>query len=250
MSVVIIFVMHIILNICVSSLSFYLAFALSKSDFDKSSFITYLSIIMISTFAITVAAKYFSSLIFMSINRNVHTKVVEALINTKMSFYDENTSGRILNRLSKDVEVIDRMVFNFLEMVDYIIKCLFSVAFMVFATPQYTIVVVMIQLGYVYWLKQKILVTTRECFRWKQMLNAPIISVIQDSINGQVTMRALAMHKQGLEELFKHSDWQTMSHVVSNGTNRWSAFRIDMQAYYTASIFAAVCLFGPFPGST
>lgn len=79
----------------------------------------------------------------MSINRNIHTKVVDSLINTKMQFFDENTSGRIINRLSKDVQVSDMIVFNFLEMIDYIIKCSFSVAFIIIASPWTLIVVLM-----------------------------------------------------------------------------------------------------------
>ena len=39
------------------------------------------------------------------------------------------------------------------------------------------------------------------------------------------------------------SDTQTRGHVTSNGINRYSAFRIDMQAYYIATVFAAICLF-------
>jgi len=74
-----------------------------------------------------------------------------------------------------------------------------------------------------------------------------VISLIQDSVNGQVTMRALGTHDYFLKEFFKHSNYQTRAFVTSNGVNRYSAFRIDMQAFWIASIFAAICLFGAFP---
>lgn len=74
-----------------------------------------------------------------------------------------------------------------------------------------------------------------------------MISLIQDSVNGQVTMRALGTHDYFLKEFFKHSNYQTRAFVTSNGVNRYSAFRIDMQAFWIASIFAAICLFGAFP---
>lgn len=35
--------------------------------------------------------------------------------------------------------------------------------------------------------------------------------------------------------------------MTSNGINRYTAYRIDMQAYYLASIFAAICLFDDLP---
>jgi hypothetical protein len=75
-SVFVIILLHILINLSVSSLSLYLAFALegladsgegSQSKFDSS-----LLLIMCATFAITVVGKYVSCLIFMSINRNMH----------------------------------------------------------------------------------------------------------------------------------------------------------------------------------
>ena len=43
------------------------------------------------------------------------------------------------------------------------------------------------------------------------------------------------------------TDEQTCAFVTSNGINRYSAFRIDMAAYYIATIFAIIALFGEFP---
>jgi len=60
---------------------------------------------------------------------------MKSLVNTKMAFFDEHTSGAIINRLSTDFKEIDAIVFNFLEMIDYIIKCLFSVVFIVISNP-------------------------------------------------------------------------------------------------------------------
>lgn len=122
--------------------------------------------IMIICLVTTIVGKYISTLIFMSINRNIHEKVVKSLINTKMQFYDENTSGRIINRLSSDMRTVDNIVFNFLEMIDYNIKCLFSVIFIIFSNPV-LILVVFAQLYYFKVLRKRVLHVTRDCFRLK-----------------------------------------------------------------------------------
>jgi ABC-type multidrug transport system fused ATPase/permease subunit len=62
---------------------------------------------MIVTLVVTVLGKFYSCQVFMSINKNLHRKVIDSLINTKIVFFDENTSGQIINRLSKDVQVVD-----------------------------------------------------------------------------------------------------------------------------------------------
>lgn len=135
------------------------------------------------TFGVTIIGKFISCLIFMSINRNMHQKIVNSVINTKMSFFDENTPGAIINRLSADIRTTDKVVFNFLEMIDYIVKCTFSITFIVISSP-WTLCLVLFQLYYFYRLRRRILIITRECFRLKQVMYAPIISLINDSING------------------------------------------------------------------
>ena len=96
---------------------------------------------MSATLGITILGKFISCLIFMSINKNMHQSVMKSLVNTKMAFFDENTSGAIINRLSADFKTTDMIVFNFLEMIDYIIKCLFSLAFIVVSSPWTAILV-------------------------------------------------------------------------------------------------------------
>jgi ABC-type multidrug transport system fused ATPase/permease subunit len=81
-----------------------------------------------------------------------------------MSFFDENTSGRIINRLSKDISVLDSFVFNFLDMLDYIIKCLISTVFIVGSSPLSAFVVAF-QLWYYVRLSRRILKITTDCFK-------------------------------------------------------------------------------------
>ena len=133
-------------------------------------------------------------------------------------------------------------------MIDYIIKCLFSIVFIVISNP-YTLVVVVLQLIYFYYLRKKVIVSTRDCFGLKQRLNAPVISLIQDSINGQMLLRAFKRKQFFLEQFWQSTNHMTEAFVTSNGINRYTAYRIDMQAYYLASIFAAICLFGDLPSN-
>jgi len=180
-SVFVIIMWHILINVAASSLSFYLAFTLADFDTDLSdgsekshknimekskNYVIILLSIMSSCILITIIGKAISAAVFVSINKKLHSRVIEGLMNTNMRFFDENTSGRILNRLSSDVAVVDLIVFSFLDMIDYIIKCTFSVAFIVYSSP-FTLIVVILQLCYFAYLRKTILNITRECFRMK-----------------------------------------------------------------------------------
>jgi ATP-binding cassette, subfamily C (CFTR/MRP), member 1 len=175
-SLVAIVLAHILINVMVSSLSLYLAYALSDPE-NMSSLVLPLLTIMLITFIITIAGKFISSLIFMSINRNLHDAAINSLVRTDLAFFDTNTSGRIINRLSRDISDIDAFVFTFLEMCDYWVKCSFSLIFILISAP-WLFIYLVFELYYFYSLKQKILKITADCRRLIAVTNSPIVSLI------------------------------------------------------------------------
>ena len=112
------------------------------------------------------------------------------MLGTEISFFEKNTQGRILNRFSKDVETMDNLVFMFLEMIDYIVKCCFSIGIVVFLSP-WIILLALASLCYLLRLRRKCLLVTRDTIRLKFELMSPVNSLIQDAINGLPTLRCL-----------------------------------------------------------
>ena len=44
--------------------------------------------------------------------------MVSTILQTKLKFFEENTHGRILNRFSKDIQVLDSIIYTYLDMTD------------------------------------------------------------------------------------------------------------------------------------
>ena len=74
--------------------------------------------------------------------------MVEGVINTKIKFFEVNTNGRILNRFSKDVKVLDSIVNTYLELTDvrllytmmniinqYIVKSILTTVVVIVSVP-------------------------------------------------------------------------------------------------------------------
>lgn len=125
-----IIVLHIVINLCTLAVSLFLAFSLTKRFSSDESLSdgervgqnkTYNAILVsIITFAIlsSFVGKFFSNKIFMGINRRLHDLITQKVLHTGITFFEENTQGRILNRFSKDVATMDNIVFTVLEMAD------------------------------------------------------------------------------------------------------------------------------------
>lgn len=107
-----------------------------------------------------------------------------------MSFFDTTPIGRILNRFSKDVDIIDAVLPMSIR---FWIMMFFNVIAVVvvisYSTPIFLSVV--LPLAIVYYLIQKFYVaTSRQLKRIESITRSPIYSHFSETITGQSTIRA------------------------------------------------------------
>lgn len=107
-----------------------------------------------------------------------------------MSFFDTTPLGRILNRFSKDVDVIDNvlpMSMRFWMMMFFnTVGVLVTISY---STPIFLAVV--LPLGVVYYFVQKFYVaTSRQLKRIESVTRSPIYTHFSETITGQSTIRA------------------------------------------------------------
>jgi len=81
---------------------------------------------------------------------------------------------------------------------------------------------------YLYKIRQINLKLTTDTYRLKASLMSPVNSLVNDTLNGLTTMRALMSQDFFLGLLMRNSDVQAEAHVTSNAVNRWCAQRIDL----------------------
>ena len=134
--------------------------------------------------------KWVSVKVFMSISRRLHHSLVRRVLQTSIVFFEENTQGRILTRFSVDTATMDQIVFGFLEMADYIVKCLLSVVIIIMMSP-IILVVAVLSLIYLISIRRINLIVTKDTIRLKYSLMGPVNSLIQDAVNGLPTLRCL-----------------------------------------------------------
>ena len=113
----------------------------------------------------------------MTISRRLHHTLARRVLQTGIVFFEENTQGRILNRFSKDMSVMDNVVFGFLEMTDYIVKVCFALAVIISISP-WIIVLAVLSFFYLWGIRSKNLVTNRDPMRLKYSLMSPVNSLI------------------------------------------------------------------------
>ena len=135
----------------------------------------------------------------------MHDTIVKKVLATKIVFFEENTQGRIINRFSKDIQTLDRLVFTFLEMIDYLIKCALSLIVIISVAPALILVALLSGL-YLLHIRRICISVTQDPVRLKFALMSPVNSLIQDAINGLPTLRCLNQKDYFLQRLQESSD--------------------------------------------
>jgi ATP-binding cassette, subfamily C (CFTR/MRP), member 1 len=113
-----------------------------------------------------------------------------------MAFFDTTPLGRILNRFSKDVDVID----NVLPMsMRFWIMMFFNVlaVLVVISYTTYQFLYVILPIGLMYYAIQKFYVaTSRQLKRIESVTRSPIYTHFSETITGQSTIRAYGEEKR------------------------------------------------------
>jgi ATP-binding cassette subfamily C (CFTR/MRP) protein 1 len=157
----------------------------------------------------------------------LHATMLQRILYSPMYFFDTTPLGRILNRFSKDMDIMDvtipmnlRMLFNQLYNV------LGTIFVICFANPIFITVVVPI--GLMYYFLQKFYVTTaRQVKRMESITRSPIYSHFGETINGAPTIRAYNLVDMFLNESEKRVDFNQNAYYPTFVSNRWLSIRLE-----------------------
>ena len=116
--------------------------------------------------------------------------MVKCVSRAPVAFFDANPHGRVINRFSKDIAVLDvqmtMMSMMFFEVLgQVIVACILTVAVLPVMAAVIVIMVVVILL-----LKRRIVPITTESLKWDAITRSPINSLFSSSIRGLFTIRA------------------------------------------------------------
>nr|XP_018261799.1 ATP-binding cassette transporter [Kwoniella dejecticola CBS 10117]OBR83957.1 ATP-binding cassette transporter [Kwoniella dejecticola CBS 10117] len=172
-------------------------------------------------------------------SQELYSKLVRRILGAKMRFFDSTPSGRIMNRLSKDMSSIDTEAGEILMY--FANSCLSAGAILLVvtvSTPAFLLALVLIVLAY--WILGSLYVTTnREIKRIDSVTRSPIFISFSEVLVGMSTIRSYGDSARFLRKLFQEIDqntrcfwylWQ-INRLLNNFSNFIGAF---------VTIFAAV----------
>ncbi|KAJ8680830.1 hypothetical protein QAD02_016617 [Eretmocerus hayati] len=175
----------------------------------------------------------------MRISRNLYVAMFKSIIQTKMSFFNANPVGRILNRFSQDMEVVDKSMSSAIQNMLQMFLYAFLVVGVIASVNPWFLVPAVILTTMAYFLRSFYIQTSRSMKRLEGITKSPVFSHLSNSVHGLSTVRALDAQNILMEEFDNHQNLHSTAWFISFSGSRAFGMYIDT----FCSIFVAIVVY-------
>lgn len=177
----------------------------------------------------------------------IHNKTLKQIIKAPISFFDKTPTGRLLNRFSHDISIIDfyitKSINSFSSRITLIIGTIILlcilVPYLLFLFIPLSIIFIFIQKYYSN--------SSREIRRLDKITKSPIFSFLEETQSGISTLRAYKQENNFIDKMNEFILQNQTIYWNSHQINRWLGVRLEILGAFATSV---VSLFGVFLSSS
>ncbi|NWW21215.1 MRP3 protein, partial [Falcunculus frontatus] len=159
--------------------------------------------------------------------RTLHAALLENKFHTPQSFYDTTPTGRIINRFSKDIYVIDEVIPpTILMFLGTFFTSLSTMIVIIASTPLFAVVIVPLAILY-FFVQRFYVATSRQLKRLESVSRSPIYSHFSETVSGASVIRAYRRVKAFVDISDLKVDENQKSYYPGIVSNRWLGIRVE-----------------------
>ncbi|XP_027033322.1 ATP-binding cassette sub-family C member 3 isoform X2 [Tachysurus fulvidraco] len=159
--------------------------------------------------------------------RKLHQGLLDNKFHSPQSFFDTTPIGRIINRFSKDIYVIDETLpSTILMFLGTFFATLSTVIVIISNTPFFAVVIVPLAIIYVF-VQRFYVATSRQLKRLESVSRSPIYSHFSETITGASVIRAYRLNTSFVYLSDLRVDENQKSYYPGIVSNRWLGVRIE-----------------------
>ncbi|XP_055640688.1 ATP-binding cassette sub-family C member 4-like [Toxorhynchites rutilus septentrionalis] len=142
-------------------------------------------------------------------SQTIHDWSFRGFISATKHFFDTNPSGRILNRFSKDIGLMDEMLpKSIMDATQTVLTIIGAMLVILVVQPLFVIPMILL-LGVLLYARKLYLKTSQNSRRLEAITHSPIFSHIATTLNGLPTIRSFSVQKLLITEFNQHQDVNT-----------------------------------------
>uniref|UniRef100_A0A0N8CA55 ATP-binding cassette sub-family C member n=1 Tax=Daphnia magna TaxID=35525 RepID=A0A0N8CA55_9CRUS len=159
--------------------------------------------------------------------KRLHDDLLTSLSRCHTRLFDVEPTGRLLNRFSSDMSMIDKKLATTVQrLVQFVLMCLSAIVINVVISPWSLLIAVFIVIIF-YMLQRFFRTSARELQRLESLSKGPVVSHLTETLSGLATVRAFGQQRRFLQTMYERMDTHSAAVLVLNSTNRWLGFALD-----------------------
>ncbi|XP_054004734.1 probable multidrug resistance-associated protein lethal(2)03659 [Hylaeus anthracinus] len=189
----------------------------------------FIGIYMFQTFA------YYA--VCMRASKNLHADMFRSIVRAVMYFYNTNPAGRILNRFSKDIGIVDKKLpFTMFDVMMMFLSFMATVI-IVGTVSLWLLIPTFVVILIFYFMRVIYIKTSRAIKRMEGITRSPVFDHVGATLQGLTTIRAFNAQKIVTSEFDNHQDLHTSTWFIFICLSRAFGLYIEMFCmFYVALI--------------
>ncbi|CAF1189317.1 unnamed protein product [Rotaria sordida] len=186
-------------------------------------------------------ANYFFHLILRGASA-LHNSMLKGVLYSSLRFYESNPVGRVLNRFSKDQQVVDELLpATFFDTIQILLMVLGSIVIIGMTNPWILLILILI-IPIFLWLRRFYLKTSTAVKRIDSVTRSPIYALFSSSLSGLMTIRAFNMENDFVNLFIDKINANTRAFFIFTCSGRWFGFRLDLMTCCLTFLTAILCV--------
>jgi ABC-type multidrug transport system fused ATPase/permease subunit len=212
----------------------------------KNLLLLYAALVIVYLFLLMGRAAAFASVATASATA-IHNVVFAKVLKAPLSFFESNPLGRILNRFSRDLDIVDgRLPDFFIDAFVFVVHCLSIIVVICAIIPWFTFLLALMCVAF--W----ILITyyqrtARELKRLDAVSSSPIFAHLSVSIAGIATIRAYNAQERFRQDNKDKINTNTRVYFAFEAVTNWVGLCLDMLASAIATFVGLLTISGGSP---
>ena len=176
------------------------------------------------------AAVFLNALICSSMN--LHISMLSAVLKAPVLFFDTNPVGRVINRFSRDIGIMEELLPDaFLDALQVILFCIAAVALQTILNPWIILPAFLLMAVFAFF-GRYFLKSSRDLRRLEGANRSPVLSHFRDTLEGLATIRAYKKEDEFIEALYRFEFYAR------------SAFRLALYFHIIGQCHSVLLVFG------
>ncbi|KAJ2007332.1 Transporter of the ATP-binding cassette (ABC) [Coemansia thaxteri] len=161
-------------------------------------------------------------------SKTIHERLLHTILRAPVRFFDTTPAGRLINRFSKDMEIIDQSLSSSLAIfITELFSALAILLVITVITPAFALGALLVAV--VYWVIGILyLSVSREIKRFESVTKSPIYTHFGETLSGVSTIRAYRQESRFKRTNYAKVDDNIRPFIYMWGANRWLSIRVDL----------------------